>query len=188
MSAELHLLHAGYVGPEEGDAIRVGSSVVLIREGSTCVVVDPGLVASRASILEPMRALDIDVNEVTDVVFSHLHLDHTLNAALFPEARFHDFMAIYRDDLWTDSDAEGRRLSDSIALIRTPGHTAEDISTLAQTADGLVVCTHAWWNEEGPQEDPYAPDQGILAASRQRILALAPSLIIPGHGPGFRPS
>jgi glyoxylase-like metal-dependent hydrolase (beta-lactamase superfamily II) len=27
---------------------------------------------------------------VTDVVFSHHHLDHTVNAALFPAARIHD--------------------------------------------------------------------------------------------------
>jgi glyoxylase-like metal-dependent hydrolase (beta-lactamase superfamily II) len=188
MSAEVHVLHAGYVGPEEKAGIRVGSSVTLIREGDTCVVVDPGLVASPAAILEPMQALGLSVDDVTDVVFSHLHLDHTLNAALFPRARFHDFMAMYRGDLWMDSDAEGRRLSDSIGLIRTPGHTAEDISTLAETDQGLVVCTHAWWSEQGPDEDPYATDQALLVRSREQILALGPSLVIPGHGQAFQPS
>lgn len=188
MTAEVHLLHAGYVGPEEQGGIRVGSSITLIREGDVCVIVDPGLVASRAAITDPMRQLGIAMEEVTDVVFSHLHIDHTLNAALFPRARFHDFMAVYRDDLWIDVDAEGRRLSDSIGLIKTPGHTSEDISTVVQTADGLVVCTHAWWSAEGPEEDPYAVDQGLLVTSRERILALSPMLVIPGHGPAFQPS
>lgn len=188
MSAEVHLLHAGYVGPESEDGLHVGSSVVLVRDGDRAIVVDPGLVPSRAAILDPLRALGLGPDDVTDVVFSHLHIDHTLNAALFAQARFHDFMAVYRGDLWRDSDAEGRVVSDAVTLIRTPGHTLEDISTVIETADGLVVCTHAWWTADGPMEDPYAADQRVLDESRARILALGPSLVIPGHGPGFRPA
>ena len=48
-----------------------------------------------------------------------------------------------------------------------------------------MVCTHAWWFEDGPEEDPYAPSQEQLRRARERILALEPTLIIPGHGPAF---
>lgn len=139
MTATLHVLHTGYVGPEEADGMRVGASVVYATQGDRHVVVDPGLVASPGAILDPLAALGIDAGQVTDVVFSHQHIDHTLNAALFPAARFHDFAAIYAGDLWTDRDAEGFHLADSIWLLRTPGHTVEDISTLIETDDGLVV-------------------------------------------------
>lgn len=188
MTASVHLLHAGYVGPETEDGLHVGSSVVLVRDGDTSVIVDPGLVPEPSSILGPLRRLGMEPGDITDVVFSHLHIDHTLNAALFPHARFHDFMATYRGDLWIDSEAEGRRISESVGLIRTPGHTAEDVSTVIETADGIVVCTHAWWTADGPLEDPYAVDQRQLEASRERIIALRPVLVIPGHGPGFRPA
>jgi hypothetical protein len=47
----------------------------------------------------PARGLGVAPEDVTDVIFSHHHPDHTLNAALFPNARFHDFMAIYKDDI-----------------------------------------------------------------------------------------
>ncbi len=89
-----------------------------------------------------------------------------------------------------DGDAEGRVLADGIRLIRTPGHTAEDISTLIEGEDGLVVCTHAWWFEGGPDEDPYAPDAGGAAAARATaIRGLAPRRwSSPGHGPAFAPS
>ena len=187
MTAAFHLLHAGYVGPETPEGLRVGSSVAYLAEGDIHVIVDPGLVAATSAILEPLRTLGIDPEQITDVVFSHQHIDHTLNAALFPAARFHDFAAIYRGDLWSDNDAEGRMLSDSIRLLRTPGHTVEDISTVVDTADGLIVCTHAWWTSEGPDEDPYAPDMDVLRRSRERILELEPALIVPGHGPGFAP-
>ena len=181
MTAELHVLVDGYADE------RVGSTVTLIREGGAVVVVDPGMVASRGRILDPLAALGVDASAVTDVVFSHHHPDHTLNAALFPEARFHDFMAIYKDDVWEDRDAEDFELSASIKLILTPGHTAEDLSTVVQTADGLVVLTHLWWTAEGPLEDPFSPDQDLLRTSRQRVLALAPALIVPGHGAPFVP-
>lgn len=187
MTAALHVLHTGYVGPEEGDGMRVGSTVVYAAQGDAHVIVDPGLVAGVGSILDPLRALGVDPEQITDVVFSHQHIDHTLNAALFPAARFHDFAAIYQDDLWRDVDAEGRLLADDISLIRTPGHTVEDISTLVRTDAGLVVCTHAWWFEGGPDEDPYAPDQEVLLRSRDRILALEPVLVVPGHGAPFAP-
>jgi glyoxylase-like metal-dependent hydrolase (beta-lactamase superfamily II) len=58
---------------------------------------------------------------------------------------------------------------------------------VVQTAAGLVVCTHLWWSSEGPAEDPFAPDRALLRVSRERVLALDPVLIVPGHGPAFVP-
>jgi glyoxylase-like metal-dependent hydrolase (beta-lactamase superfamily II) len=124
---------------------------------------------------------------VTDVVFSHHHPDHTINAALFPQARFHDHWAIYQGDLWTSREAEGFQLSPNVSLLHVRGHSNEDIATLVRTGDGLVVFTHAWWTAEMPVEDPYAPDAATLHASRARILDLSPALIVPGHGPSFEP-
>jgi glyoxylase-like metal-dependent hydrolase (beta-lactamase superfamily II) len=179
------VLHAGYAR-EEADGEHVGSTVTLIVDGDAIIVVDPGMVGSRAGLLAALVGHDIAPDAVTDIVFSHHHPDHTVNAALFPAARIHDHWAIYHGDLWISRDADGAVLSPSVTLLRTPGHTPEDISTLAATADGVAVCTHAWWGADGPADDPFAPDPQVLAASRSRILAVA-SLIIPGHGPAFVP-
>jgi glyoxylase-like metal-dependent hydrolase (beta-lactamase superfamily II) len=185
-TARVHILQDGYAREDETGE-RVGSTVTLIVDGDVVVIVDPGMVSSRADILAALAAQGVAPEAVTDVVFSHHHPDHTVNAALFPAARIHDFWAVYDGDLWISREAEGTELSPSIRLISTPGHTDQDISTVASTADGVYVCTHAWWGAEGPADDPFSPDQQVLSQSRQRILGIA-TVIIPGHGPSFTPN
>lgn len=90
--------------------------------------------------------------------------------------------------MWTERPADGYRLSPSVTLMATPGHTAQDITTLAATDDGLAACTHVWWSKQGPDTDPLAEDQAQLDRSRARLLAASPALIVPGHGEPFAPA
>jgi glyoxylase-like metal-dependent hydrolase (beta-lactamase superfamily II) len=187
MAAEVRILFEGYLGrPDEEDG--VASTVGLAREDGVVVVVDPGMVPGQDAILAPLAETGIAPDAVTDVVLSHHHPDHTLNAGLFPQARVHDHWAWYRDDQWIDREAEGFELSPSIRLLETPGHSPQDISTVVETDDGLVVFTHLWWTAEGPVEDPFAPDPELLHENRARVLGL-PGLrtIVPGHGAPFEP-
>jgi glyoxylase-like metal-dependent hydrolase (beta-lactamase superfamily II) len=184
-SAEVHVLHDGYVGLD-GDGERVSGTVTLIRDGDAVIVVDPGMVADRDALLAALEAHGPAPQDVTDVVFSHHHPDHTVNAALFRNARIHDHWAVYEGDRWLDRDAHGAQLSPWVRLLRTPGHTAEDISTVASAPDGVYICTHAWWSADGPEEDPLGADQAALADSRKMLLKFA-DVIIPGHGAPFRP-
>lgn len=179
-TARLDVLFAGYA------VDRVAGTVSLVRDGDRVIVVDPGMVPSRAAILDPLHALGVAPQDVTDVVLSHHHPDHTVNVALFPEVPVHDFQASYRGDVWEDQDADGRALTPAVRLLATPGHTAQDLSVLVGTPDGVVVLTHLWWTADGPAEDPYAPDPAVLGASRLRVLAVA-DRIVPGHGPAFTP-
>ena len=85
-SARVHILQDGYAREEE-DGEHVGSTVTLITDGDVAVVVDPGMVASRDALLAALAVHDVAPQAVTDVVFSHHHPDHTVNAALFPAAQ-----------------------------------------------------------------------------------------------------
>jgi len=186
-SAEVHLLFNGYA--KDGDtptSSYVASTVGYVRDGEVRVIIDPGMVPNPEAILEPLAALDELPTNITDVVFSHHHPDHTLNAALFPHARFHDYWAIYKGDIWESRQAEGYYLSPSIRLIATPGHTLQDITTLVGTSNGVIAFTHLWWFAEGPVEDPLADNLNTLHTNRSRILQIA-SLIVPGHGTPFIP-
>lgn len=181
MPAELLVLVDGYADD------RVAGTVSLVVDGDAVIVVDPGMVAHRSHILDPLHERGLVEEDVTDVVFSHHHPDHTLHAALFGNARFHDFQAIYSGDRWEERPAEGFRLAPSTSLLETPGHTPQDVSTVVETDDGLAVLTHLWWSADGPGDDPFAPDRELLRRSRERVLALQPALIVPGHGPAFVP-
>ena len=165
---------------------RIASTVAFVRDGEVRVILDPGMVPDPKSILEPLAALGESPARITDVIFSHHHPDHTLNAALFAHARFHDHWAIYQGDGWQSRRAEGYAVTASIRLIETPGHTPQDITTLVGTRDGIVAFTHLWWSASGPASDPSASDAAALHQNRERVLRVA-KLIVPGHGAPFLP-
>jgi glyoxylase-like metal-dependent hydrolase (beta-lactamase superfamily II) len=176
----VHLLHAGYTGD------RVGSSVVLVRDGDALIIVDPGMVARRGLILDPLASLGVAPEAVTHVFLSHHHPDHTINVALFQNAEVVDFWARYRDDLWLDHDGDGHHLSPNSQLWLTPGHTEEDATLVVAADDGVYAMTHLWWHaDRTPEVDPLGDDQAAIERGRARVLAAA-DIVIPGHGPAFR--
>ena len=176
----VHLLHAGYA-----DA-RVGSSVVLVRDGDALIVADPGMVARRSLILDPLGALGVVPEAVTHVFLSHHHPDHTVNIALFPNAEVVDFWARYKDDLWLDHEGDGYHLAPNAELWLTPGHTEEDATLVVHADDGVYAMTHLWWKaDRTPEIDPLGSDQAAIERGRARVLAAA-DIVIPGHGPAFR--
>jgi glyoxylase-like metal-dependent hydrolase (beta-lactamase superfamily II) len=181
--ATVELLHAGYI---RENGTRVGSSITFVRDGDALIVVDPGLVASRGLILEPLAALGVGAEAVTHVFLSHHHPDHTMNVALFPNAEVVDFWARYRDDLWLDHGGDGWGMTPNTQLWLTPGHSEEDASLIVEADDGVYAMTHLWWGpDRSPAIDPYASDQAALERGRKRVLAAA-DIVIPGHGGPFR--
>ena len=153
----VHLLHAGYCDD------RTASSVVLVRDGDALIVVDPGMVARRSLILDPLRELGVA-----------------------PEAEVVDFWARYKDDLWLDHDGEGYRPSPRTELWLTPGHTEEDLTFMVEAEDGVYAMTHLWWRaDRTPDLDPVCADDASIRVHRERVLAAA-DVVIPGHGEPFR--
>jgi glyoxylase-like metal-dependent hydrolase (beta-lactamase superfamily II) len=178
----VELIHAGYIR----DDGHVGSSISLIRDGEAIIVADPGLVASQSVILDALAARGVAVDAVSHVFLSHHHPDHTMNVGLFPNAEVVDFWARYQNDLWLDHDGDGWQMTDHATLWLTPGHSEEDASLIVRADDAVYALTHLWWRpDRTPVVDPFAPDQAVLEAQRERVLA-AVDIVIPGHGDGFR--
>ena len=180
-AARVDIVQQGSLTATDGG---VASSCTLVRDGPHVIVVDPGMAESAEAILGPLAALGVAPADVTEVVLTHHHPDHTMHAGHFPNAAVHDHWAIYRGTDWEDSDCDGRVISPSVRLARTPGHTMEDLAVLVGTPDGLVVCTHSWFFGGSPVEDEDPEDADALRASRSAILEVA-QRIIPGHGAAF---
>ena len=181
-TARVDVLLAGSTDP------GVVSTCTLVRDGAVVAVVDPGMARRQADILEPLAALGIGPDSVTDVVFSHHHPDHTVNAALFPNARIHDHWAVYsRRPTGPTATPRAPSSPRPVRLLRTPGHTAEDIATVVGTADGSRRAHAPVVGGGRPGRRPVrARPLHALSASRARVLAIA-DRIVPGHGPGFVP-
>jgi len=178
--AALHVIHQGSI-----DDDRVTSTVSLIIDGDARLVVDPGMVADRREIVDGLASHGVRPDQVTHVLFTHHHPDHTINAALFPNADVIDAWATYRGDLWIDHDANGFQPTPHVRLLATPGHSAQDVSWLVETPDGIMACTHAWGLADSrPEDDGYATDQQALAQSREQILRAA-DMVVPGHDAPF---
>jgi glyoxylase-like metal-dependent hydrolase (beta-lactamase superfamily II) len=178
--AQFHVLVTGYLGEE-----LVAGTVSLAIDGPSRLVIDPGMVANRTEIIDALGRHGVSPDAVTHVLITHHHPDHTMNAALFPNADLVDAWAVYRGDQWIDHPGDGFRPSPHVRLLATPGHTTEDVTWLVETDEGTMACTHAWWRaDRTPETDPYAEDQAALEESRLRILAEA-TMVIPGHGEPF---
>lgn len=181
-SAVYKVLTIGYVG---STGPGVAATVSYVSDGGRHFIFDPGMVASHEDILGPLAELGLGPEDITDVVLSHHHPDNTMNVGLFGRARVHDHKVEYQGDQWKNRDAEGYELTPSLRLIRTPGHSHEDITLLAGTDSGVVAFAgDLWWHAAGPADDPVAPDREVLRASRLRVLAAA-DVIVPGHGGPF---
>jgi glyoxylase-like metal-dependent hydrolase (beta-lactamase superfamily II) len=179
--ATLHLLQVGSIRDE-----HVTGTISLILDGDARLIVDPGMVPDRAALVDRLDGHGLQPRDVTHVLLTHHHPDHTINIALFPNADVVDAWAVYRADLWIDHDGDGFQPSAHVRLLATPGHTPQDVSWLVETGEGVIACTHAWWRaDRTPEIDPYAPDQSVLEMSRRRILELA-TVVVPGHDRPFR--
>jgi glyoxylase-like metal-dependent hydrolase (beta-lactamase superfamily II) len=178
--ADLFVIQVGTGRP----AVR--STVTLVIDGDQRIVIDPGMAPSQDAIAGPLAEHGLEVVDITDVIISHHHPDHTVNVGMFPHARVHDHWAVYHYDDWLSRPAEGFAVSPAVTLWETPGHTPQDISTLIITDGGLVVATHLWFYQTGPAKDPLATDPAAIHANRSRVLEVA-ELIVPGHGAPFIP-
>ena len=78
--AEFHILQIGAGSP------RVRSTVTLVLDADRRIVIDPGLAPSQEAISGPLQAHGYAVTDITDVIISHHHPDHTVNVGMFPHA------------------------------------------------------------------------------------------------------
>ncbi|MDP2864184.1 MAG: MBL fold metallo-hydrolase [bacterium] len=192
--AEIKVLIEGYAKEENG-AEFASSTTTLIREGDLNIIVDPGM--NRKLLLESLRKEGLPSDKINYVILTHYHLDHSLLAGIFKNARIMDNSDICSWDGKIETH-DGKVPGTDIEIIRTPGHDMFHCSVLVKTNEfGKVIIAGDvfWWEDSQKQKtdkeslmkhkDPYMKNEEELTNSRKKILELA-DYIIPGHGKMFK--
>ncbi|MCX6807011.1 MAG: MBL fold metallo-hydrolase [Candidatus Berkelbacteria bacterium] len=192
--AEAKILIKGYA-KKENDAEFASSTTTLIREGELNIIVDPGM--DRKQLLEALKSENLPLKDINYVILTHYHLDHTLLAGIFENAKVLDNSGIYS---WNGKIGEhdGKVPGTNIEIIKTPGHDMFHCSILVKTKEYgciAIVGDVFWWRDNQDQitdkenlikhEDPYVKNREDLMNSRKEILEVA-DYIIPGHGKMFK--
>ena len=192
--AEVKVLIQGYAREEE-DSEFASSTTTLIKENELNIIVDPGM--NRELLLESLKKENLSPKDIKYVILTHYHLDHSLLAGIFENAKVMDNEDVYSFD-GKIKGHDGKVPGTDIKIIKTPGHDMFHCSVLVKTKEFgqvAIVSDAFWWSDEEEQktdnkslmnhEDPYVKNKEELIKSRKKVLEIA-DYIIPGHGKMFK--
>jgi len=189
--ATVHVLKTGYVIPEAAGKERADCTITLIKSDVN-VLVDTGNPQDGEELVRLLAAEGLSPSDISVVVCTHGHSDHTGNNGLFPHALFVVGREILQGDLFTihDFGQTPYVINDEIEVIATPGHSSPDVSVLAKTPEGLVAVAGDLFESEGDREHEElwrsrSENPDLQRRSREMVLRIA-DFIVPGHGGMFR--
>jgi N-acyl homoserine lactone hydrolase len=84
---EIDILVQGFPGKQVCHGGLGWSTVALIRGRDRVALVDVGSFNMRRGIIEGLASRGLQPDDVTDVLLTHSHYDHSVNWTLFPDAR-----------------------------------------------------------------------------------------------------
>ena len=184
----IEILIEGYAQIKEKGWEASGTTCLISTDSGMKIITDPG--ANRDLLLERLSGKGLTVGDIQMVFLTHHHLDHAMNAGIFPNAKVVDAEAIYTQDKAEEGVA---MLPDTdITILPTPGHEAGHGILVVPTSQGTVVVAgdNFWWTADEEQvldlekKDDFAEDMSVLIESRKKVLELA-DWVVPGHGKVF---
>lgn len=129
--------------------------------------------------------------DVTHVVCTHGHSDHTGCNYLFLNAKEHIVgHSISHHNEYRSLNDEDYVIDDGIRIIKTPGHTLDSISIIVEENNlvpgAVAICGDLFENESDWSDSSVWIDAGSESIDQQRKsryrIADTTDLIVPGHG------
>ena len=211
---DVDVLVQGYPGRSICHGGLGWSTIALLRGEGRTILVDVGAFGVRRELKKQLNARQVEAGDITDIVITHAHYDHSVNFTLFPNATvwigdtelewaqsqppgFGPLPELYVRELAKSSRvrriADGEEFLPGIRAIAAPGHTPGHLLFLLESAPARVLFTGdaAKNRAELLSHDPEATDDRTTArASIERIWSLwrevPGTLLIPGHDLSMR--
>lgn len=184
MKAEVKIIKPGYFKWVGKNKLKASSNIILIKDNGKNILIDTGSFGEEKKIISALKKEGLAPGGIDIVINTHLHADHLGNNYLFGRALFIDSLGEFKKGLFSIIPTK-HKIGKNIKIIRTPGHTSEDISIIVSTAKGKVaVIGDVFW-KANDKKLLIIENTKKLAQSRGKILKIS-DWIIPGHGKMFK--
>ena len=205
----IDILVQGYPGKSVCHGALGWSTIALLRHAGHVALVDVGSFSQRGLIQGGLGARGLAPKDVTDVLLTHSHHDHSINWTLFHHARIvigRDEMEWAREQPWGETAVpelyvekldgwstaavvrDGEEVLPNVTALEAPGHTPGHLIFLLEGADRDVIFTGDAAKNRAELVSLTADmtyDQEVSQASFEMIWELwrrrPGSVLIPGH-------
>jgi glyoxylase-like metal-dependent hydrolase (beta-lactamase superfamily II) len=162
MSTQVDVLITGYPGVSESNGGLSWSTVSLVRSDGRNILVDTGPVGARGILRRRLGERGLGFDDISDLIITHLHHDHSINWPLFDAAQIHVsrrelewalalppgteptpefYAAALAERPGTSLLDDADRITPRIRTELVPGHTPGSIIVHVDTDDGPVIFT-----------------------------------------------
>ncbi|MFA6550669.1 MAG: MBL fold metallo-hydrolase, partial [Candidatus Gracilibacteria bacterium] len=182
---EVDILVPGYSNHASIGIMEAWPNVVLIRDGSDNIIIDPGSVIDFSVITDALARFDLGIKDITAVGATHYHMDHFRYIGAFPCARVID------RNTFTVGDRHyilrKGKISHNVKMVKTPGHTPDSVTFFVEnTRDGVIaVCGDIFVRDSDFSDDFSIHSDPALNRESGLYVMNNAHRIIPGHTPMF---
>ena len=188
--------------------VAVGHGRVVLIDCGTDALARPGRAALRerwsiaraVTVVEALSRLGLSPGDVTDVVLTHFHWDHTGALGRFPSARVHVHRGewsrlprhlrgpVERDDRLNALDGSRAELAPGVAAHEAGHHTAHQLLVSVTCHDREVIvagdASYLYANVEQRRPVTVTTDsEANVAATARAATEVGASNVLPGHDP-----
>jgi len=146
--AEVKILIKGYTSADSLKTSEVETTcptITLIKDGKNIIVVDPGVLESQDVLKNKLADEGVKIEDVNYVFLTHSHPDHHMNTGMFAKAKKLEFYGLWDGNQcleWQPS------FSDSVEIVKTPGHSNDSLTFLVKTNLGkIAICGDVFWKD-----------------------------------------
>ncbi len=185
---KVKVLVKGYFKNISETRCKASSTITLIQDNGKNILIDTGNPQDKEKIITSLKKRGLNPEDIDIVVITHFHPDHMGCNYLFTRARFVVPGVSFWQDIF-DRASINQKLTKSLKLISTPGHSEDSTTLLVKTEKEIIaIVGDLFWCENDEkikllEED--CSDKKLFYKNRQKILKIA-DYIIPGHGDMFK--